>query len=451
MFSKTSRYQLYMTSFATQLTTLKWMASRYNPCMNNQPSQLLIRTYQFAIGLKFIGALVAIALSYVLVRQWVFDGWAMALTTPLVLLLLLHPWRGVDQNKLLIVALAFGILAPHFDLIYSIWYPRIELLQNPRFIEIGWSLQDVNRIHALGQFFIMVPVILASWQFGVKGFVGALVLAGIAYVGTPFFAKPDSMIWGIYAVRGFVLLGVTLIVGFITGTLASAQRRTNDELSAANQKLAAQAVMMEQLATSQERNRLARELHDTLAHSLSGTAVSLQAIGTLLKHDPEAAKSELRTAQTQIRSGLAEARRAISALRASPLEELGLVGAIGQRAESISERAGLPISCQLADLPPLAPEVEQTIFRICDEALINAEKHAQANDVIVQLKNDGHAVVLTVHDNGLGFVVDAAMENGRFGLIGMHERAMLINATLSIDSQPHRGTTITLKIPLAIR
>ena len=84
--------------------------------------------------------------------------------------------------------------SPHFDLIYSVWFPREEILLNPRFIAIGWSLQDVNRIHSMGQLFIIVPVILASWHFGVRGFIGALVLAGFAYVLTPFLLKPDSLV-----------------------------------------------------------------------------------------------------------------------------------------------------------------------------------------------------------------------------------------------------------------
>lgn len=411
----------------------------YNLCMIDKPSTLLVRTYQVAIGLKFIGALVAIGVSYGLVREWVFDGWAMALTTPLILLLLTLPRQ--NRNRWLVAALAFGIIAPHIDLFYAIWFPRESLLTNPRYIAIGWSLTDVNRIHAMGQFFIIVPVILASWQFGIRGFVLALGLAGTLYIAMPFLLRPDSLIWGIYAVRGFVFLGVTLIAGFIVGTLAAAQRRTNAALSDANAQLAQQAVTMAQLATSQERNRLARELHDTLAHSLSGTAVSLQAVSTLLKHNPDAAKTELATAQAQIRSGLTESRRAIAALRASPLEELGLLGAIEQRASDIAARAEVEIVCNLAPLSPLAPEVEQTLFRICDEALINAEKHAQATQISVNLSEMDEQIALTVADNGVGFVVDG-VENGRFGLIGMKERAALIGASLVVESAVGEGTVV---------
>jgi signal transduction histidine kinase len=252
------------------------------------------------------------------------------------------------------------------------------------------------------------------------------------------------MIWGFYAVRGFVLLGTILILAYITATLATAQRESNEALSAANQQLAAQAAMMEQLAVSRERNRLARELHDTLAHSLSGTAVTLQAINTLLKHDPTAAAAELLVAQSQIRDGLAEARRAITALRASPLEELGLAEAVRQRAQAIEARANLPIRCTIAVLPLLPEDVAQAVYRIVEEALTNAEKHAQASQVTVELLHTAGWLTLRVQDDGVGFAVDEVWGNGRFGLVGMRERAELIKAEFTVQSAPGQGTTLTL-------
>jgi signal transduction histidine kinase len=304
----------------------------------------------------------------------------------------------------------------------------------------------VNSIFALTQLFVAVPVILASWHYGLRGFWLSLGLAGLLYTITPFLMPAEAMLWGFYAVRGFVLLGTILILAYITVTLATAQRKSNEALTAANQQLAAQAAMMEQLAISQERNRLARELHDTLAHSLSGTAVSLQAISTLLKHNPEAAEEELYAAQSQIRDGLAEARRAITALRASPLEELGLAEAVRQRAQAIQERANLAIHCAIDKLPLLPVDVEQAVYRIVEEALLNAEKHAQASQVELSLTHEADWLTLRVQDDGVGFVVDAVLGNGRFGLMGMRERAELIQAQLTIHSTPAQGTMLELRV-----
>jgi signal transduction histidine kinase len=289
----------------------------------------------------------------------------------------------------------------------------------------------------------------------------SLILAGFCYLLIPFLLPADAFTWGIYAVRGFVLLGTTLIVAFIVSTLATAQRReqtavfaANTQLAAANRKLAQQTAVMEQLAISQERDRLARELHDTLAHTLSGTAVQLQAVGTLLKVNPDAAAVELAEAQQQIKFGLEESRRAIAALRATPLEELGLAEALRQRCHNLSERSGIPIHCDIAELPILPPLTEQTIYRVADEALLNAEKYAQASEISVRCSVFSNQVVLIVEDDGVGFAVERVMGNGhfdklsagRFGLIGMKERAELIGANLAIESEPANGTRIQLSI-----
>ena len=420
----------------------------YNSTMERQPPPLLLTTFRIAVSLKFLGGLVGIVLSYWSLNEWVYDRWLMVLATAVILFLLLLPWPAKNRNHWLIAALVGGIIAPHIDLIYAAWLPFDNLFTIPQFIELGSTVQEVNNIFALTQLFIAVPVVLASWHFGKRGFWVSTVLAGILYTVTPFLMPNDAMMWTFYATRGFVLLGVIFILAYTTETLASAQRQTNDELVAANRQLAAQAATMEQLAVSRERNRLARELHDTLAHSLSGTAVSLQAINTLLKHDPASAAEALQSAQTQIRDGLAESRRAITALRASPLEELGLAEAVRHRAETIGERAQLTVTCDIGELPLLPVDLEQAVYRIAEEALLNAEKHAQANKITLRLQPQAGWLTLEVQDDGLGFVVDERMGNGRFGLVGIQERAALIKAQLTIDSASGNGTTVRLKYKL---
>ena len=428
------------------LARLVWFRTLYNSSMERQPPRLLLTTFMVAVVLKFIGGLVGIGLGYWLLYEYVLDRWWMVLATAVLLFLLLLPWPRQNRNHWLIAALAWGIISPHIDLIYASWVPFDNLLLSPRFVKIGWSVHVVNNIFALTQLFVAVPVVLASWHYGMKGFWFSLGLAGLLYTVTPFLMPGEALLWGFYAVRGFVLLGVILILAYITVTLATAQRKSNEALTVANRQLAAQAAMMEQLAVSRERNRLARELHDTLAHSLSGTAVSLQAINTLLKYNPEAAEEELQAAQNQIRDGLAEARRAITALRASPLEELGLAEAVRQRAQAIQERANLAIHCTIGQLPLLPVDIEQTVYRIVEEALLNAEKHAQASLVDVRLTHELDWLTLRVRDDGIGFAVDEVMGNGRFGLMGMRERAELIQARLTIHSTLGEGTTIEMRV-----
>lgn len=418
---------------------------------SQRPPRVLLLTFVVAVCLKLVGLLVAMLSSIILVQDSGLARWWMALITTAVLLLILSPWpsRWPDRPQLahvqLIGALAFAIFAPQIDLIQSSWGQL-----NPIYLEqLGWYPEQVHDIHAMGALFTMVPVVLASWQYGRPGMILSLGLTGLVYILLPFLIPPGTFTWILYGVRGFVMLGVTLILAFTVETLATAQKREQSALAQANQKLAEQAAVIEELAISQERNRLARELHDTLAHSLSATAVQLQAVQTLLKIQPEEAANELRLAQQQIKDGLQESRRAINALRASPLEELGLAEALRQRVVYLSERTGLTIHCQIDESLPILPVLtEQTIYRTADEALMNVEKHAQAREASLSLQWQNGALILLVWDNGVGFATDSIGQNGRFGLVGMKERAELIGAQLSIDTRLGQGTTVQLKVNL---
>jgi signal transduction histidine kinase len=425
--------------------------------LTQKPPPLLVITFLIATGLKLVGILVAMVLSAVLVRTPGIDRWWMALLTGFILLLLLVPlhlsrqrFRPQQFHKRLIMALAFAIFAPQLDLIQSSWTTL-----NPVFlVELGWISEQVHDIHAMGALFMTVPVVLGSWQYGRFGMVATLTLSGILYLLLLFLIPPGTFTIILYLVRGFVMLGVCFILGLTIETLSTAQKQeqaaleiANNRLAQANQKLAEQAAVMEELATSRERNRLARELHDTLAHSLSATAVQLQAVQTLLKVDPEAAADELKQAQQQIKEGLKESRRAITALRASPLEELGLMAALQQRAANLGERSGLTIHCQFDEvLPPLPPHTEQTLYRVADEAMMNVEKHAQASDLFLSLQQVDDAIILQIQDNGVGFEGEGVAENGRYGLLGLQERADLIGAALTIHSVPDEGTLIQLRV-----
>lgn len=429
--------------------------------MDQSPPPLLLNTFRVAAGLKLVGVVVALVTGYMLVNVMMVEKWLASVLLGLGLVLLLLPWPRLFPDRetrllhvQLITAVVLAISSPFLEVIQSAWVPFTPLMSLPLFIErLNWSMEQINNIHALGLLFVMVPVILGSWQYSFRGMWACLTLAGLWYLITPFLLPDDAFTWGLYAVRGFVLLGTTLIIAFIVSTLATAQRReqtavakANAQLAAANRKLAQQTAVMEQLAISQERDRLARELHDTLAHTLSGTAVQLQAVGTLLKVNPEAAATELVEAQQQIKTGLDESRRAIAALRATPLEELGLAEALRQRSQQLSERSGIPVECEIADLPILPPLTEQTIYRVADEALLNAEKYAQATVIGVRCSVFGNQVALEIKDDGVGFEVAQVLGNGRFGLIGMTERADLINGNLQIESDPGKGTCVRLSV-----
>lgn len=191
---------------------------------------------------------------------------------------------------------------------------------------------------------------------------------------------------------------------------------------------------------------MARELHDTLAHSLSAVAVQLEAVDSALEGDPQSARIILGKALAQTRSGLTETRRALHALRASPLDDLGLALAVQNLAITTAQRNGMAVSVTLPEgVLKLSPAIEQGVYRIAQEALANAARHAGATQIAVTLSNtDG--VTLTVADNGRGF--DAYNVDGdHMGLQLMRERADMMGGVLVVSSAPGAGTIVRLTLP----
>jgi signal transduction histidine kinase len=215
-------------------------------------------------------------------------------------------------------------------------------------------------------------------------------------------------------------------------------------LSAANVQLREQALAMEQLATARERNRLARDLHDTLAHSLAGLVVQLQAIDTLFKAEPEAARSELAKARQIAQEGLEETRHAIQDLRVNPIEDLGLARALERAAIDFGDRAGVQVELHISDpQASISNEAAAQVYFIAKEALSNIERHADARCVEVTLTRSNGQVLLKVSDDGRGFDESLVAEE-RFGLQGMYERAEMIGAQLSVGSTVGQGTVVQL-------
>jgi signal transduction histidine kinase len=201
---------------------------------------------------------------------------------------------------------------------------------------------------------------------------------------------------------------------------------------------------VEQLTISQERNRLARELHDVLAHTLSGVAVELEGLRATMQRDPEQSSALLDHSLQAIREGLTETRRALQELRAKPLEDLGLALAIQTLAESCASRSDfqleLDIDHNLGDHPA---EIQQSVYRIAQEALANVADHAQAQNVCVQLKQTRGQLMLSIRDDGCGFDTHNPENENHYGLLGMRERAERVGGTLVVESQSGKGTQIS--------
>lgn len=300
---------------------------------------------------------------------------------------------------------------------------------------------------------MFIGVVITAWNYSwpiVALF--SLATAGLEIALVWIIPLPAMMTPGGLeeASQGMIMLAIVrsvalLVVGYFVNQLVSRLRRQHSRLAEANARLVQHASTVEKLTISQERNRLARELHDTLAHTLSGLSVQLDTTRAYLDVDLEKTKTLLDYSLTTTREGLDETRRALKALRATPLDDLGLLLALNKLARSAASRGNLKLTTTLPDmLPTLSMDVEQALYRIAQESLENIIHHANATDIVFQLTTSGNALILSIEDNGMGFDPDMALKNGHYGLAGIQERAQVAGGQLIIESQPGQGTRIQL-------
>jgi NarL family two-component system sensor histidine kinase YdfH len=263
--------------------------------------------------------------------------------------------------------------------------------------------------------------------------------------------------WDVQALVGFLpIAGFMLLFVFIYVTLlvrqVEAHERTQKllrELEIAHQRLQEYANQVEELTLSQERERMARELHDTLAQGVAGLILQLEAAdGHLEQGNSARAHAVVQQAMQRARTTLDEARRAIQALRPAVLEEGDLVDALRREVDQFTATTGTPATLDIdGSLPELAADGAQNVLRIVQESLTNVARHADASHVLVRLaERDGFLQVM-IQDDGVGFDPDGAQGRpDKFGLAGMEERAQRIGGVLQVESAAGEGTTVTLQV-----
>jgi PAS domain S-box-containing protein len=201
-----------------------------------------------------------------------------------------------------------------------------------------------------------------------------------------------------------------------------------------------------ELASSEERAHLARELHDSVTQALFSMTLISRSIELLLDRDPAAVPAKLAALRELQREALAEMRALIFELRPGNVEEHGLIQALRTHSASLSGRIGLPVVVEgeLPERPSI--ETEETLYRIAQEALHNVVKHAGAREVRLDVHRDADGVRLRVADDGRGFD-PSSVPDGHLGLAGMRARAERLGGTLTVTAAPGRGTTIEVVVP----
>jgi len=283
----------------------------------------------------------------------------------------------------------------------------------------------------------------------------AMALAAGFYIAMA--ALNTILVWGFPTLVASLPLGALLFGGItLFALLLAGESRTRREaevlvqqLEATQSQLQEYAEQVEELTISQERQRMAREMHDTLAQGLAGVILQLEVADSHLEKDRAGdAQLAVQLAMRRARQTLHEARRAIQALRSVALEQKGFVAALAGEVSEFEAASGVSAELLVEGEPgPISPDIAQDLLRIIQESLSNVGRHAQASRVQVRLVQSGPSLQLVVCDNGRGFDVAAASQRPDcFGLQGMRERAQRIGAALKLESAPQGGTTLTVRL-----
>ena len=320
-------------------------------------------------------------------------------------------------------------------------YLYVSYLSNQAFQNVGQLIP-----------FLYILLIIVAWQYSYRWVVvytlGTLLFeaANILIVSPPIGPIANTLQEPYTYAAGLVTRVFSfLVLGYVITWLMKAQRLNRQELSKANLKLVQYSTNIEQLSISRERNRLSRELHDTLAHTLSALAVQFEVLLAAWESNPNHARSIAEQMGEMTKKGLDETRRSLHNLRASPLEDLGLVLAIKELSKEFASRNNLSLNLDIPEsMNDIPPEIEQCFYRIAQESLENIARHANADELTIQLMRYSSGLSMSITDNGRGFDISDDVNRENLGIQGMAERADLIGGVLTVDSQPGRDTTVKL-------
>jgi signal transduction histidine kinase len=365
-----------------------------------------------------------------------------AAPTLILALLFLPPWLERFLGRyFLALGLGLEVLFSSLEMAYVFtgW-------PTARFAEAGFPPALLQQLDAAPPiepfFFLLIPLVLMAWAYGRQGALLGSTWAAVLHLGIGLWALPEDESLVFFLAQAIARIALLYLVPLIVSVLAERERQQHAQLEVAHQRLRRHAATVEQLAVSRERNRLARDLHDTLAHSLSALTVQLQALRTLVVNDPDAVQEAVDDLSALARRGLEESRQAIQALRTDRVETMGLANALQDTLQAFQARTGVQANLNVAgEESDLTAEETQVLFRIAEEALTNVERHASARQVTVRLARGRDRIDLVIQDNGIGFD-PATVVRDRYGLTGMQERAEMIGATLDVISRSNGGTEV---------
>ncbi|MDQ2888711.1 MAG: sensor histidine kinase, partial [Chloroflexota bacterium] len=316
--------------------------------------------------------------------------------------------------------------------------------------------------------------VVFSISFGL--FWGVRLLLAVSCMALALFAFQGLLVWPptggtlvgiagqtltLFSITGFTMMFQHLIgERFERNEIFKQLTQANGELEEAHRQLAQSVVQEQELAVLRERTRLAREMHDTIGHALVLISVKLEAAQRLRERNPERCDRELESTKAIARETMTALRASIADLRSPALEHEPMQHALSRSARELAQRSGLSVTYTFqADIDLLPAAIEETLWKVCQEAFTNIEKHAHASHVQVHISRQDEKLLLHIHDDGIGlppalcqpdrdgsFVYSNAA--GHYGLRGMLERTEAIGGHLMLRSGKEQGTTIEIELSL---
>lgn len=310
----------------------------------------------------------------------------------------------------------------------------VEVILAPELFWLGFAY--------LGQMYGMLALLPAI--------IGTIFVLLVIFFGLNFPGWTELSVaewFGYLAGWGSIL--VLLIYINHLGRTSRERARLIDELKRTQLELEAARQKESELAVMRERERLARDMHDTLGHNLVTLSVQLEAVQRLYQVDPQSASELLQDLKQLTRSSMEELRHTLAGLRAPGLQDRPLSLAIQELCIDLDERIGLQVDFRIdKNVEQLPPAVAEVIWMCVQEALMNVEKHAKAQKVRLELNLNPNELLFFVEDDGIGFEPHSTEMHGHFGLIGMIERVEGVGGKFELFSKPGEGTRLVLRIPI---
>jgi signal transduction histidine kinase len=284
--------------------------------------------------------------------------------------------------------------------------------------------------------------------------LGLAWLGGFILLTGWFFFEQEGLVGGLRAVA--IYAGLYLFFGVVTNALTQARQTQRQnalllgELQHKNRQLEEYAAEVETLTVVEERNRMAREMHDSIGHRLTTAAVQLEGAQRLAASQPERAAAMIGAGRQEVREALQDLRRTVGRLR-EPVEiELSLPQALHRLAANFQEATGLTVHLQLpANACELAFSQRLALYRTAQEGLTNIQRHAAAHQAWLHLECSPDRVSLQVMDDGCGLLAGAPDVGGSgFGLRGLRERAAQLDGAITLSDRPGGGTILAIRLPL---